>query len=396
MYNFSSLQARTLLPVIISVFVFIASATMTKVANSATLASDLQSLVTQGNDINTQLSAMSLNADNSCSELGAAVTSVEAFITAINTVAASINTLSVDVDSLAALDDLAIVAMNSSSVLPVLAADITAMNLTSDMGDIQSAMDAMLKLSDDIGLMADRILEMGDKILVMSDNIGDMADRILLTQQIQSTNMALTQSFILSTQENIVALTRTINSSIYALPLNTLIDTASTLIADMNTTSLNESNMSDELSNFENRVSIYLDAVVSLSNTVNANSSLATHFINSDTLTMFGDLSVANAALASALNGYAQAVNTLAPTTNVTVLDDAVNSMLRLAADIGVMGNRIVEMGDKINVMADNIGLMALNIVATQTIQQQNLELTVANISAAQITTVSVIADYGL
>ena len=396
MFTYSPFQAKALLSAILSLIIFVGTATLAKEAQSATLSADLQSLVSQGNDINTQLSAISLNQDNACSELNTAVTSVEAYITAINTVSSSISTLSVDVDSLNALDDLATISMNVSSVLPILIADLALINLTSDMADSIGAMDAILKLSDDIGVMADRILEMGDKILIMSDNIGDMADRILLTQQIQSTNMAMTQAFILSTQENIVALTRTVNSSVYALPLNALKDTAATLLADMNSTPLTESNMSSVLTDFQNRVSLYLDSVSTLSNTINSNSSVATHYINSDTLTILGDLSVANTGLASALNNYAQAINTLAPTTNITILDESVDSMLQLSADIGEMGNRIVEMGDKINIMADNIGLMALRIVTTQTLQQENLELTVANIKTAQITTVSVIAEYNL
>ena len=396
MFTFSPFQAKALLSAILALIIFVGTATLAKEAQSATLSTDLQSLVYQGNEINTQLSAISLNKDNACSELNTAVTSVEAYITAINTVSSSISTLSVDVDSLNALDDLATISMNVSSVLPILSADLTSINLTSDMADIIAAMDAMLKLSDDIGVMADRILEMGDKILIMSDNIGLMADRILLTQQIQSTNMAMTQSFILGTQENIVALTRTVNSSVYALPLNALKDTAATLLTDMNSTPLTESNMSSVLTDFQNRVSLYLDSVSTLSNIINSNSNIATHFINSDTLTMLGDLSVLNASLSSVLKTYSQTINTLAPATDIVILDDSVNSMLRLAADIGLMGTRIVEMGDKINVMADNIGLMAINIVTTQMLQQENLELTVANIKAAQITTISVIAGYGL
>lgn len=396
MFTFSPFQAKALLSAILALIIFVGTATLAKEAQSATLSTDLQSLVSQGNEINTLLSAISLNKDNACSELNTAVTSVETYITAINTVSSSISTLSVDVDSLNALDDLATISMNVSSVLPILIADLTSINLTSDMADSIAAMDAMLKLSDDIGVMADRILEMGDKILIMSDNIGEMADRILLTQQIQSTNMAMTQSFILGSQENIVALARTVNSSVYALPLNALKDTAATLLADMNSTPLTESNMNSVLTDFQNRVNLCLDSVITLSNTINSNSGIATHFIDSDTLTMLGDLSVLNASLSSALKTYSQTINTLAPATDIVVLNDSVNSMLRLAADIGLMGTRIVEMGDKINVMADNIGLMAINIVTTQMLQQENLELTVANIKAAQITTISVIAGYGL
>lgn len=62
----------------------------------------------------------------------------------------------------------------------------------------------ILRLSDDIGTMADRIGEMADRILIMADKIGEMADRILVTQQIQSANYALTVDALLKTQQNML------------------------------------------------------------------------------------------------------------------------------------------------------------------------------------------------
>lgn len=44
----------------------------------------------------------------------------------------------------------------------------------------------MSKLSDDIGIMADRILTMADKIGEMADRIGEMADRIVATEQMMA------------------------------------------------------------------------------------------------------------------------------------------------------------------------------------------------------------------
>ena len=61
---------------------------------------------------------------------------------------------------------------------------------------------AMLKLSDDILDMAEKIGDMADRILDMSEDIGDMADRMIDTQNIQSDNAALTQSNILEAQKN--------------------------------------------------------------------------------------------------------------------------------------------------------------------------------------------------
>ena len=396
MFNLSTLRARFITGVILSFIVFPTLVFAGKPV-APSLSTDLQALVSEGNDINTLLSSIALTRDNSCTELGSATAAVESFIASIEGVSGSLSApITLDSTSLDALDDLTLISAGMASSLPILSGDITSLSFGSDLADITAAMDAMLKLSDDIGIMADRILEMADKILVMSDNIGLMADRILLTQQIQSSNIALTQSAMLTTQQNMIALSATVDTSAYNLPLSALIDTGNQLSLDMTGTQLTETSMSTELAEFESRVNLYLNSVMTLFATLNSDSAVASYFINSDTLTMLGDLSVINAALASALDSYAQAVNTLAPGTDIAILTDAINSMLRLAADIGVMGNRIVEMGDNINIMADNIGVMAARIVATQTLQQSNLDLTQANLTSAQITTVSIIAAFGL
>ncbi len=395
MFKFTRLRGKFTLPVILSLLVFPLITNTTHAASALT--ADLQALVTQGNSVSTQLSASSLNITNSCSELDSAITSVEAFSAAVEAISNNLSApLSLDDDSISALDDLSIVSANIASVLPVLSADISTMASGAELADIQAALDTMLLLSDEIGIMADRILEMADKILLMADNIGLMADRILLTQQIQSSNMALTQAFMLSTQENMIALSITVDTSAYNNTLNDLISTGNVLSLEMNNTQLTESNMNAELTDFESRVNAYRNSIVLIFNTINSDSSIASFYINSDTLTMLGDLSVINAALASSLNQFAQAVNTLAPNTDIAILNDAVYSMLRLASDIGLMGGRIVEMGDDINIMADNIGVMALRIVDTQTLQQSNLALTQSNLSSAQITTITVISAFGL
>jgi len=64
---------------------------------------------------------------------------------------------------------------------------------------------AMLRLSDDIGTMADRIV-------TTEKEIGVMADRILETQRIQNENVALTQKNILSAQQNLSAILKATNA----------------------------------------------------------------------------------------------------------------------------------------------------------------------------------------
>ena len=395
MRKYTTLQVKSLLPAILGLFIL---PMMSISANAASaLATDLQALVTQVNGTNSLLSGMSLNADNSCSELGDAIASVESVTTTVEMITAGLTApVSMDLDVLNALDSLSLTSAGISASLPLLSADITSISMVSSQADIQASLDAMLALSDDIGEMADRILEMADKILVMADNIGLMADRILLTQQIQSTNMALTQSTMLTTQQNIILLSNTVDTSVYNTALGSLISTGNALSLDMGAAQLTETNMATELADFESRVDGYLNSVMLLVAIVNSDNLIATSFLSGDTLTMLGDLSVVNAALAASLNAYAQTVNVLAPNTDIVVLNDSVNSMLRLAADIGVMGGRIVEMGDDISIMADNIGLMAIRIVETQTLQQTNLTLTQTNLTAAQIATINVISIYEL
>jgi hypothetical protein len=72
------------------------------------------------------------------------------------------------------------------------------------LSTLESSLTSMLRLSDDIGVMADRILEMADQILIMADNIGIMADRILATQVIQGDNLQVIVDASLATQKNIL------------------------------------------------------------------------------------------------------------------------------------------------------------------------------------------------
>ena len=69
---------------------------------------------------------------------------------------------------------------------------------------------------------------------------------------------------------------------------------------------------------------------------------------------------------------------------NSLINQDYVDAMLQLSKDIGDMANRIGQMADKILIMSDKIGFMADRIVVTQQIQNNNVELTQANILEAQ------------
>ena len=357
----------------------------------------LQDLVTQGNTLDAQLAGMTLTTGNSCVQLGSANAAVAAFANQIQQVTTGFSApLTLDVSSLTSLNSLSSLALSMSVRAKALSLDVKSISGMTDMSDYQASLSAMLRLSQDIGVMADRILEMANKILLMADNIGTMADRILVTQQLQNTNIALTQASILTTQQNMVALSRTFNTFAYNSGLAGLVSQGNALSGQMGAVTLGRTTMNTQLASVAASVTAYLNSVIVLYTQMSSDSAVASFYINGDTLTYLGDLSSINLALARSLDSYAAAINSLAPLTSTPVLSDATASMLQLTRDIGAMANRIVEMGDKIIIMADNVGTMSGRIVDTQTLQQSNITLTQSSLLSAQTTTINVIATAGL
>jgi len=95
--------------------------------------------------------------------------------------------------------------------------------------------------------------------------------------------------------------------------------------------------------------------------------------------------------LASAMNVYVLAIDSLKTITSSTTLSASLKSMLQISADIGLMANRILEMGDLTLAMADNIGMTADQILATQQLQNINVATTQASILAAQNVAIGII-----
>lgn len=364
---------------------------------NANLTTDLDTLVADLDLISADLNAITIQNGTACTDLGTLNTSIEDYIVSLETVTAQLAApLSLTTEDLISLDALSKTVQGMASGSTTLSWDLLSIENTYDLVEYRAALSAMLRLSDDIGTMADRILEMADRILVMADNIGLMADRILITQQLQSSNIALTQAAILVTQQNMVALSDSLSSIGYNLSLGLLNEETQLLATNMANTVLTETNMASELTALELNTTAVLNQTVSLYTLAMQNSQSASHYINGDTLTLLGDLSSIHKALALSLETYANAVNALAPVTDNIILSDATAAMLRLAQDIGIMSARIMEMSDKIIVMADNIGVMSGRIVDTQNIQQTNIELTQSSVLTAQNVTITVIKNMGL
>ena len=365
--------------------------------SASQLATDLAALVTQGQAINNDIAGIQLSTANGCTDLGRVSASLVNWLDASEAVKTGINSaFSVDAESLTSLNDVSLLTVSIANNIKNLSLNLNTLSMTTDLIDYSAMLSAMLRLSTDIGTMADRIGEMADRILVMADNIGLMADRIIVTQQLQSTNLAAVQNAMLATQQNAVILSSTISTLVYNPALGNLVIQGNALSASMRFTTLTKFTMSTELARVQSEAAVYLAQVNALYSLVMTNSATASHYTNADTLTMAGDLSTIHYALAVTLDKFATTVKNLAPYTNKTVLGNATDSMLVLSQDIGVMSNRILEMVDRIIVMADNVSEMSDRIVATETLQQSNIALTQASLTTATSTTVNVIKSYGL
>ena len=362
----------------------------------ADIHTDLQNLSTQAGTLNTELSAFTFNQESSCMNLGTLNRSIEAYSALLKSTTEAMASFSVTEADLTALDNLSAIVKNMGTESLRLTAELNSIENVAELFEYRAGISAMLQLSNDIGTMADRILEMADRILIMADNIGIMADRILITQQIQNTNITLTQASILTTQQNMVLLSDSLSSIAYNLTLGQILNDTDALSAALNSMNLDSNNMDSELASLEAQTTALLGQTTNLLLLVVNNSKNMSHYINSDTLTMLGDLSTVHKALALSLETYASTIEQLAPLTQTPVLSDATASMLQLTKDIGVMSDRIMEMTKNIYIMADNIGLMADNIVATQDIQTTNVVLTEASLLNSQSIMINVIKNFGL
>lgn len=361
----------------------------------AGLSADLQALATQGAALRSSLAAVRVSQGTTCTQLGTLNTSIENYLASMQAVYSQLTApLTLTANDLTSLDDLSASAQGMASDSVRLALELKTLEGVADLFEYRAALSAMLRLSDDIGTMADRILEMADRILVMADNIGVMADRVLATQRLQSANMALTQASLLTTQQTMIALSGSLSTISYNLTLGLLLNDTNLQLAEMSGITLTAGNMATQVRHVQTKTALLAARSVALYELVRKDSQRFSQYIDGDTLNRLVDLSAAQKQFGLVIERYAATINQLAPLTRTPVLSDATRSMLRLAADIAAMSKRIVEMNDKIIVMADNIGIMAGRILETQTIQQASLELTQQSIQTAQNTTIAVIQTY--
>src|SRR5512139_84544 len=371
---------------------------MLGVPAQASLTTDLQSLSTNLSSIQTQLAAIQFSSGGgTCAQLGTLNTSIEDYARVAENIQAQLaSPLTLTTADLTSLNDLTNIANSMAQDSVQLSLQLQSVQGVMDVFEYRAALTAMLRLSSDIGKMADRILEMADRILAMSNNIGTMANRIIATQQLQSSNMAMIQQAMLTTQQNMVLMSGSMSTIGYNLTLAQISADTQTLSVSLDANSLTPTNMADKLAATQLLVSALAAQTNGVADLVTLNSKTMSHYIDGDTLTYLANLSVLNKALSDSINAYATKINQLAPLTDTPVLKNATAAMLTLTRDIGSMSDRIMQMSDKIIVMADNIGVMSGRIVDTQNIQKSNLQLTLTNLQTAQNTTISMMKNMGL
>lgn len=371
-------------------FAFISSA-------HATLLTDLQALNTQASSLKTALSAIHFTSTAACQPVAQANQQARDLVNSLTAVNASLAApLHIDADTLTALDQLATTTLGISTEALRISTDLQTFSSATQYLTVDNGLNAMLQLSDDIGTMADRIGTMSDKILIMSDNIGLMADRILLTQQLQSNNLALTVQNTLQTQSNALALVKLVEDASYNWNIANLITNGNLLASKMSAVVLNPFTMASQLASIENDVKTFRDQINSFNQTVVTDSASNTMTVNAATLNNWVSMSAMLAGLTTAVNGYTIAIDGLKATTSNPTLSDSMKSMLLLSSDIGVMSNRILEMADQILVMADNIGMQADLIVSTQGAMNVNIAAVQSSILASQTWTINLIKLRGL
>jgi len=187
------------------------------VAETASYDLNLDSLVVDGNVLVAKMLLVSLTPWNMSSKLEDIQTEVndyflkvQQFQEILNTDADQ-NTMYINSDTLSSLVNLTLVMTSLSTAMDGYGIMIQSIQVLTRDSTLRASMDSMLSMSADIGKMSNSILEMADVILLMSDNIGLEADQILLTQELQSMNIAAAQTSVLAAQLLAIGIIASIN-----------------------------------------------------------------------------------------------------------------------------------------------------------------------------------------
>jgi hypothetical protein len=218
----------------------------------------------------------------------------------------------------------------------------------------------------------------------------------MLCQTQNRTRMLLISAVLIAVTVSVPAHAATLDPAKLVSDLNTLVLQGNDLVASMDRLVLSPLTMSTQLTTLESSAATYLQNVGTVYKTIANAVGTSTFSVTNEMLVPLQTLAMITASLGSGMFMLSQSVVTLAPSTILTTLESSLTSMLKLADDIGMMADRILEMADKILIMADNIGLMADRILATQSIQSDNLQVVSDFMLKSQQNMILLIAAFNL
>ena len=190
---------------------------LVSVMETASYDVSLNTLITEGDLLVAKMTFVTLNPWNMSRELEDVQTDVSNYVSQVEQFKALLNadmdqsTMYINSDTLNSLVDLSIIMTSIGAVMDAYGTSIEASQFLTRESTLLDAMNSMLSLSSDIGKMSNTILEMADQILYMADNIGLAADQILITQELQSINIATAQVSILAAQQLAIGIIATNN-----------------------------------------------------------------------------------------------------------------------------------------------------------------------------------------
>lgn len=181
--------------------------TLVSVIETSTRELDYDTLIADGMELSSRMHAVMLSPWTMKYQLQSVADDVKSFLDQIIIVSnalksdASNGTLYIDGTSMMQLYDLSTMLTFIATAVDGYVIAIEGFEPSTSTVTLKDSLNSMLRLSADIGVMADRIGEMGDTILVMADNIGMVADTFITTQQFQSANLLATQNSVLAAQQ---------------------------------------------------------------------------------------------------------------------------------------------------------------------------------------------------
>jgi hypothetical protein len=180
--------------------------TLVSVVETSTRALDYDALFSDGMELSSRMHAVMLSPWTMKYELQQVAEDVRTYLEQVAALNGAVEndaangTLYIDGTTIMQLYNLSTMLTFLATAVDGYIVAIEGLEASTSAPTLKDSLGSMLKLSADIGSMADSIGEMADTILAMADNIGMVGDEIVATQQFQSANLFAVQNSVLATQ----------------------------------------------------------------------------------------------------------------------------------------------------------------------------------------------------